>query len=81
MAEFSENWRRQVSPLLDSVQKHSNSLSAQVGGLQPLIQKFSESFFDAKNFMIDTPQMENEKPQISADKPEEVSKQKEPTDD
>ena len=49
MAEFSENWRRQVSPLLDSVQKHSNSLSAQVGGLQPLIQKFSESLFEVKD--------------------------------
>ena len=48
MAEFSENWRRQVSPLLDSVQKHSKNLSAQVAGLQPLIQKFSESFFEVK---------------------------------
>jgi len=49
MAEFSENWRRQVSPLLDSVQKHSKSLSAQVSGLQPLIQKFSESLFEVKD--------------------------------
>ena len=48
MAKFSENWRRQVSPLLDSVQKHSKNLSAQVAGLQPLIQKFSESFFEVK---------------------------------
>ena len=49
MAEFSENWRRQVSPLLDSVQKHSKSLSAQVSGLQPLIKNFSESFFEVKD--------------------------------
>ena len=49
MAEFSENWRRRVSPLLDSVQKHSKSLSVQVGGLQPLIQKFTESLFEVKD--------------------------------
>ena len=49
MAEFSENWRRQVSPLLDSVQKHSKSMSAQVSGLQPLIQKFSEALFEVKD--------------------------------
>ncbi len=52
MAEFSENWRRQVSPLLDSVQKHSKSLSAQVSGLQPLIQKFSESLFEVKDGIL-----------------------------
>ena len=49
MAEFSENWRRQVSPILDSVQKHSKSLSTQVSGLQPLIQNFSESLFEFKD--------------------------------
>tara|TARA_B100000949_G_scaffold2304_1_gene1987 strand:+ start:1084 stop:2265 length:1182 start_codon:yes stop_codon:yes gene_type:complete len=81
MVEFSDNWRRQVSPVLESVERHSKSLAAQVGGLQPLIQKFSESFFDVKNFMNDTLQVESEKPQISADKPEEESKQEEPTDD
>jgi len=81
MVEFSDNWRRQVSPVLESVERHSKGLAAQVGGLQPLIQKFSESFFDVKNFMNDTLQVESEKPQISADKPEEESKQEEPTDD
>ena len=49
MAEFSENWRRQISPILDSVQKHSKSLSTQVSGLQPLIQNFSESLFEFKD--------------------------------
>tara|TARA_B100000945_G_scaffold274758_2_gene238330 strand:+ start:324 stop:1499 length:1176 start_codon:yes stop_codon:yes gene_type:complete len=58
MAEFSENWRRQVSPLLDSVQKHSKSLSTQVSGLQPLIQNFSESLFDFKDVIK---QSKNEK--------------------
>ena len=49
MAEFSENWRRQISPILDSVQKYSKSLSTQVSGLQPLIQNFSESLFEFKD--------------------------------
>ena len=52
MAEFSENWRRQVSPILDSVQKHSKSLSVQVSGLQPLIQSFSESLFEVKDKIL-----------------------------
>ncbi|MBG56447.1 MAG: hypothetical protein CL935_04895 [Deltaproteobacteria bacterium] len=52
MVEFSENWRRQVSPLLDTVEKHSKSLSSQVSGLQPLIHKFSESLFETKNLIL-----------------------------
>ncbi|MBS1256612.1 MAG: hypothetical protein MAG581_02438 [Deltaproteobacteria bacterium] len=59
MAEFSENWRQQVSPLLESVQSHSKSLSAQVGGLQPLIQKFSESLFEVKDQINDSPRAES----------------------
>ena len=53
MVEFSENWRRQVSPLLDSVQKHSESFLTQVSGLQSLIQKFSESFFEFKELILE----------------------------
>ena len=52
MVEFSENWRRQVSPILDAVQKHSKSLSVQGSGLQPLIQSFSESLFEVKDKIL-----------------------------
>jgi len=59
MAEFSENWRKQVSPVLESVERHSKGFAAQVDGLQPLIQKFSESFFEAKDKISDTDQVVN----------------------
>ena len=59
MAEFSENWRRQISPILDSVQKHSKSLSTQVSGLQPLIQNFSESLFEFKDGIRQSNQEKN----------------------
>ena len=45
MADFAEDWRKQVSPVLKSVEQYSKGLAAQVRGLQPLIQKFSESLF------------------------------------
>ena len=61
MAEFSENWRRQISPILDSVQKHSKSLSTQVSGLQPLIQNFSESLFEFKDGIRQSNQEKNVK--------------------
>ena len=57
MAEFSENWCKQVSPVLESVERHSKGLAAQVVGLQPLIQQFSESMFQAKDKMIDQDQV------------------------
>ena len=59
MAEFSENWRKQVSPVLESVERYSKGFAAQVDGLQPLIQKFSESLFEAKDKMSDTDQVVN----------------------
>jgi len=52
LADFSENWRKQVSPVLESVEKHSNSLSAQIKGLQPIVQKFSESLFKSKETIL-----------------------------
>jgi len=48
LVEFSENWRKKVSPVLESVEKHSNSLSVQIEGLQPIVQKFSESLIKSK---------------------------------
>ena len=59
MAEFSENWQKQVSPVLDSVERNSKGLAAQVEGLQPLLQKFSESIFEVKDKMNDKDQMKN----------------------
>ena len=53
IVSFSENWRKKVSPVLDSVEQNSKSLAAQVEGLQPLFQKFSETILkskDEKNF-------------------------------
>jgi biopolymer transport protein ExbB/TolQ len=61
MAEFSENWRKQVSPVLESVEQHSRGLAAQVSGLQPLIQNFSETLFDAKVEMSNSKKEESEK--------------------
>jgi len=59
MAEFSENWRKQVSPVLESVERHSKGFVAQVDGLQPLIQKFSEALFEAKDKKRDSDQVGN----------------------
>ena len=69
MAEFSENWRKQVSPVLESVERHSKGFATQVDGLQPLIQKFSESFFEAKDKMSDPDQVVN-----VLENPEELKK-------
>ena len=59
MAEFSENWRKKFSPALESVERYSKGFAAQVDGLQPLIQKFSESLFEAKDKMSNTDQVVN----------------------
>jgi hypothetical protein len=68
MAEFSENWRKQVSPVLESVERHSKGLAAQVGGLQPLIQKFSESLFEAKDEMSKQNQVDKNKEKSASPK-------------
>ena len=52
MVSFSENWRKQVTPVLDSVEKNSKLLAAQVEGLQPLFKKFSETIFNSKEKII-----------------------------
>ena len=52
MAEFSENWRKQVKPILDSVEQNSKGLAAQVEGLQPLFQKFSDYIIKSKDILI-----------------------------
>ena len=52
IAKYSENWQKQVIPILDSVEKSSKGLAAQVEGLQPLFQKFSETFLKSKEEII-----------------------------
>jgi len=47
--------------VLESVVQHSKGLAAQVGGLQPLIQKFSESLFAARDEMNELNQVDNNK--------------------
>ena len=61
MAEFSENWFKQIAPLLESVEQRSKGLVAQVDGLQPFIQKFSEYFFGIKDKMENINQTEEKK--------------------
>ena len=52
IAKYSEHWQNQVTPILDSVEKYSKGLAAQVEGLQPLFQKFSETFLNSKEEII-----------------------------
>ncbi len=49
MAEFSENWRKQVAPVMSELEKQSESLKLQVGGLQPLLQQYSDHVFELKD--------------------------------
>ena len=79
MAEFSENWRKQVSPVLESVERHSKGLAAQVGGLQPLIQKFSDSLFEAKDEMIELNQVDNNKENSASPKTADLQDEDEPS--
>ena len=79
MAEFSENWRKQVSPVLESVEQHSKGLAAQVGGLQPLIQKFSESLFAANDEVNELNQIENNKKKSANSKTAALQDEEEPT--
>ena len=80
MAEFSENWRKQVSPMLEKVEQHSRGLAVQVGGLQPLIQKFSESLFAVKteinafkNVETDKNNSKNQKSEVKKHKEEQTT--------
>ncbi len=52
LTEFSENWRHQVHPVMDLVKRHTESLNHQVLGLQPLLQRFSETFFQLKDSLL-----------------------------
>ena len=61
MAEFSDNWRKQVSPILESVEQNSKSLAAQVEGLQPLFQKFSETIIKSKDGLMSEKKVETKK--------------------
>jgi len=79
MAEFSENWRKQVSPVLESVEQHSKGLVAQVGGLQPLIQKFSESLLEVKAEMSDSKKAESDKENSASSEAKITLDKKEPT--
>ena len=79
MAEFSENWRKQVSPVLESVEQHSKGLVAQVGGLQPLIKKFSESLLEVKAEMSDSKKAESDKENSASSEAKITLDKKEPT--
>ena len=79
MAEFSENWRKQVSPVLESVEQHSKGLAAQVGGLQPLIQKFSESLFAANDEVSELNQIDKNKEKSANPKTAALQDEEEPT--
>ncbi len=61
MAEFSENWRKQVTPVLESVEQNSKSLAAQVEGLQPLFQKFGETIITSKEGEFSKKKIEEKK--------------------
>ena len=52
IANYSENWQKQVTPILDSVEISSKGLASQVEGLQTLFQKFSENFIQSKEEII-----------------------------
>ena len=49
LVEFSENWRRQVAPVMNELEQHSESLKHQVIGLQPLLQHYSDKVFVIKD--------------------------------
>ncbi|MED6340450.1 MAG: MotA/TolQ/ExbB proton channel family protein, partial [SAR324 cluster bacterium] len=72
MADFAEDWRKQVSPVLKSVEQYSKGLAAQVRGLQPLIQKFSESLFEAKDEMGEIKKVEKNNEKSASTKTEDL---------
>ena len=49
LVEFSENWRKQVAPVMSDLEKQSESLKHQVGGLQPLLRHYSDHVFQVKD--------------------------------
>ena len=49
LVEFSENWRKQVAPVMSELEKQSESLKHQVGGLQPLLRHYSDHVFQVKD--------------------------------
>ena len=75
MADFAEDWRKQVSPVLKSVEQYSKGLAAQVRGLQPLIQKFSESFFEAKDEMGEIKKVEKNNEKSASLKTEDLQEE------
>ena len=75
MADFAEDWRKQVSPVLKSVEQYSKGLAAQVRGLQPLIQKFSESLFEAKDEMGEIKKVEKNNEKSASPKTEDLQEE------
>ena len=75
MADFAEDWRKQVSPVLKSVEQYSKGLAAQVRGLQPLIQKFSESLFEAKDEMGEIKKVEKNNEKSASTKIEDLQEE------
>ncbi len=65
--------------MLESVEQHSKGLAAQVGGLQPLIQKFSESLFAANDEVNELNQIENNKEKSANSKTAALQDEEEPT--
>jgi len=61
MVSFSENWRKQVTPALESVEKNSKTLAVQVETLQPLFQNFSETIIKSKERIISKKNIEKDK--------------------
>ena len=51
LVEFSENWRKQVAPVMSELEKQSESLKHQVGGLQPLLRHYSDHVFQVKDLV------------------------------
>ena len=76
LAAFSENWRQQISPVLDSVERHSRGLAAQVGGLQPLIHNLSESLFSTKEESSAAEQVDQDSQQSQSEQSTAESLQK-----
>ena len=61
MASFSENWRKQVTPIFESVEKNSKNLATQVDALQPLFKDFSETIIKSKERFIRKKAIERDK--------------------
>jgi hypothetical protein len=65
--------------VLESVEQHSKGLAAQVGGLQPLIQKFSESLFAANDEVSELNQIDKNKEKSANPKTAALQDEEEPT--